>query len=129
MLAIPQAIHDFEVVFEGAKSVIVIVAEQLEIVARRSAADPEDQAVVRHRLKRLHPMGEFDRVAQRELQHADPELDPMRYRGERRQNLERVQGGAAAAQRIPDPDTGNPLASTWRAKSVMRSINPLSRFA
>src|SRR6266852_2771213 len=107
-LAVPHAMHDFEVVFEGAEAVIIIVAEQLEIVACRAAADPEDQAVVRHRLKRLHPMGELDRVAQRELQHADPELDPMRHRGERRQYLERVQGGPAAAQRIPDPDTGKP---------------------
>src|SRR5229473_1606086 len=107
-LAVPHAIHDFEVVFEGAEAVIVIVAEQLEIIACRAAADPEDQAVVRHRLKRLHPMRELDRVAQRELQHADPELDPLRHRGERRQHLERIKGGPAPAQRIADPDTGEP---------------------
>jgi hypothetical protein len=40
--------------------------------------------------KRLHAMGEFDRVAQRELQHADPERDPLCQRGERGQYLERV---------------------------------------
>src|SRR6516162_3647919 len=71
-LTVPRAIHDVEVVFEGAEPVIVIVAEQLEIVARRAAADAEDQAVVRHRLQRLNAMGEFDRIAQRELQYADP---------------------------------------------------------
>src|SRR5467141_2147820 len=74
--AIPYAIHDFEVLSEGAEAVVVIVAEQFKIVARRAAADAEDQAVVRHRLQRLHTMGELDGVAQRELQHADAELDP-----------------------------------------------------
>src|SRR5438309_10076773 len=34
-LAIPYPVHDFEVVLEGAEPVIVTVAEQLEIVARR----------------------------------------------------------------------------------------------
>src|SRR5260370_24865191 len=32
-LAVPHAIHDFEVVSKGAEPVIVIVAEQLEIVS------------------------------------------------------------------------------------------------
>src|SRR5216683_3267072 len=70
-LAVPHAIHDFEVVLEGAEAVVVIVAEQLEIVACRAAADPEDQAVVR-------------------------------------QHLQRIKGGPAPAQRIADPDTGEP---------------------
>jgi hypothetical protein len=69
-LAVPRAIHDFQVVFEGAETVIVIVPQQLEIVARRAAADAQNQAVVRHRLERLHPVGELDRLAQRELQAA-----------------------------------------------------------
>src|SRR5207253_3754293 len=51
-------------------------------------------------------MRELDRVAQRQLQYADPELHSLRYRGECRQHLERVQGWPAAAQRIPDPDPG-----------------------
>src|SRR5271157_3302338 len=105
-LAVPRAVHDVEVVSEGAESVIVIVAEQLKIVAGRAAADAEDQAVVRHRLQRLHAVGEFDRIAQRELQYADPELDPPRHRGERGQYLERVERRPAAAHRIPDPDAG-----------------------
>src|SRR6516162_464906 len=105
-LAIPRAIHDFEVIFEGAETVIVIVAEQLEIIARRAAADAEDQAVVRHRLQRLNAISELDRVAQWELQNGDPEFDPPRHRGGRRQYLERVQSGPAAAHRIPDPDAG-----------------------
>ena len=53
-------------------------------------------------------MGELDRVAQRQLQDADAELDPAGHRGERRQHLERVEGGSAAAQRIADPDAGKP---------------------
>src|SRR5262249_38097915 len=51
-------------------------------------------------------MGELDRVAQRKLQHADPELDLGRYRGERCQNLKRIECRPSAAQRIPDPDAG-----------------------
>ena len=125
-LAVPHLAHDFEVVPEGAETVIVIVAEELEIVAGRAAADAEDQAVVRHRLQRLHPMGELDRVAQRQLQDADPEIDLGGHRGERRQDLERIQRRSAAAQRIADPNAGNPRASTCRPKSVMRSISPLS---
>jgi hypothetical protein len=38
---LPHAIHDFEVVLESAEPVVVIVAEQLEIVACRAAADAE----------------------------------------------------------------------------------------
>ena len=52
----------------------------------------------------MHPRGEFDGIAQRELKHGDYELDPTRHRRERRQHLERVQGGSAAANRITDPD-------------------------
>src|SRR6202030_4777410 len=33
-LAVPHAIHDVEIVFEGAEAVVVIIAEQREIVAR-----------------------------------------------------------------------------------------------
>ena len=47
---------------------------------------------------RLDAMGKLDRVAQRELQDADPELHLGGHRGERRQHLERVQSGPAAAQ-------------------------------
>ena len=53
-------------------------------------------------------MGELDRVAQRQLQYADAELDPLGHRGERRQFDQRIEGGPPAPQRIPDPDPGEP---------------------
>src|SRR5439155_3111678 len=60
--AVPHPAHDLQIVFEGAEAMVVIVAEQREIVARRAAADTEDEPAVRHRLQRLDAVGEFDRV-------------------------------------------------------------------
>src|SRR5205823_11905317 len=73
--AVPHLVHDFEVVPEGTNTVIVIGAKQPAIVAGRAASDAQDQPVVRHRLQRLHPVGQLDRIAQWQLQDADPELD------------------------------------------------------
>jgi hypothetical protein len=49
---------------------------------------------------------EFDRVAQRQLQHADSEFDLGSHRGERCQDLQGIERRPAAAQRVSDPDTG-----------------------
>ena len=50
--------------------------------------------------------GQLDRIAQRQLQDADPELDLGGHSGNRRQYLQRIQGRPAAAHRITDPDAG-----------------------
>jgi hypothetical protein len=49
---------------------------------------------------------EFDRIAQRQLENAYTELDLGGHRGERRQDLKRVERRPASAQRVSDPDTG-----------------------
>jgi|SRR5215831_1534994 hypothetical protein len=82
--------YDYDHRFRAFKNALEIMHLVWNGEPVRAAANPKDQAVVRHRLKRLHPMGELDRIAQRELQHGNPELDPMRHSRERRQHLERI---------------------------------------
>src|SRR6202162_911240 len=56
-------------------------------------------------------MRELDRVAQRELQHADPEFDPPRHRGDCRQHLRRIQGGPGGQQAARRAE--RPATSIW----------------
>jgi len=53
-------------------------------------------------------MGQLNRMTQRHLQHGDAELDLIGRRAQTRQRGKRVEGRAAATERIPDPDPGKP---------------------
>src|SRR5205807_9172392 len=95
-LAAPSPPHYVQRAHQRAKALTVISAEKVEIGLRRSAADAEPQAAARHRLNRLHAMGELDRVAQRDLQHGGAEFDPLGRGGQYPERDQRVEGRPAA---------------------------------
>ena len=61
-LAAPGVPHDVERGPHGPEPLVVVKAKQIEICARRTAADAEAEAVPRQRLHRLHAMRQFDRM-------------------------------------------------------------------
>jgi len=63
-----------------------------------AAADAQTQAIAGQRLHGLHAMRQFDRVAQRNLQHGNPQFHPPGDGGENGEFDERIKRWTAATQ-------------------------------
>src|SRR6266446_9458985 len=103
-LAAPCAAHDLERTHQGAEALLVIGSEEIEIGARRAAADTEAEPAAGQGLDRLHAMGELDRMAQRHLQHWNPELDAAGRDAERAKGDERIKRRPTPAERVGHPN-------------------------
>ncbi len=114
-LATPRPAHDVERGPQRAEPRGVVVAQQVEVVLGRTAADAKNQAVARQRLHGLHAVGKLDRMTQRQLQHADAQFDLRVTAASAASSTSGSSVGRPRPSESPTQMPGNPLASIRRA--------------